>query len=381
MSEGITPDLLWVSLVVLAVGFFIMSRILTYGAALLVACVRVSIPLIYFSWFFDGTWTFLDDMTYLSQGQQILFYGYNPVTILADLDFLESLSGGHHILYPWWNVLGVYLFGGHYYSPVFLNIILTFVSAFFMYRLAILCGFKLNYAKALAVFILFHWEILLWSSFINLKDIMVMTLTIIMIYFLIKLSKRLTIFGLCIIVGTTFLFYWIRFYIPLIITSTTFIWFISTSSRKRKFILTSVTVLCTAWAWSAFGFWEKSSHREALSVATYFYNLTRMVLTPQPWSVEAATSFLFIPSILHWFMLIPIIIVSFNLWNKFNDTKLLLIYLILGLLFYSSTELIGPRQRLQLMFIIAWLQFHFFWITLVNRNPGQNVLQDEKGIY
>ena len=54
MSEGITPNLLWVSLLAAAVGVLILSRILSYGKALLVACVRVSIHLIYFSWFFDG---------------------------------------------------------------------------------------------------------------------------------------------------------------------------------------------------------------------------------------------------------------------------------------------------------------------------------------
>lgn len=385
MSEGITPNLLWVSLVVMAAGVLIMSRILTYGAALLVACIRVSIPLIYFSWFFDGTWTFLDDMTYLSQGQQVLFYGYNPITILTDIDFLESLTGGHHILYPWWNVLGVYLFGSHYYSPVFLNVILTFVSAYFIFRLATACGFKSNYARALMLFFLLHPEILAWSSFINLKDVMVMTLTIILLYLIIGLSKRLTVPGLCLAAGILFLFYWIRFYVPFMLTSAILIWLVFRHSRRRKFILISLILICSYWLWNSFDIASYREYREKGIFTTewmgYSYNLIRIVLTPQPWSIDSNTPFLFVPSILHWLLFVPAVIAGIHIWRRFKGASLPLIYLVLGLLFYSSVpEVIGPRHRFQLIFIIAWMQFHFFWITLVNKNPGQNVIQDGKGI-
>jgi hypothetical protein len=385
VSEGLTPNLLWVSLVAAAVGFLIISRILSYGKALIVACVKVSIPLIYFSWFFDGTWTFLDDMTYLDIGERMLQWGYNPLTVFTDkaaYDHLQMYAGGHHILYPWWNMLAEYLFGNYYYAPVFLNVALTFVCAYFMFRLATICGFKSNYARALMLFFLLHPEVLAWSSVLNLKDVMVMTLTIILLYLIIGLSNRFTVSGLCLATGILFLFYWIRFYVPFILTSATIIWLVFRYSRRRKFIFTALILICSYWLWDNFNI---ASHGERMgrmiAEESKVYNFIHIVLTPQPWSIDPNYSFLFVPSILHWVLFVPAVIAGIHIWRRFKNASLPLIYLIMGLLFYSTIpELGGPRHRFQLMFIVAWLQFHFFWIWLVNRDPGQNVLQDEKGI-
>ena len=39
-------------------------------------------------------------------------------------------------------------------------------------------GFSRGYIRGCLVFFLFHWELLVWSSLLNLKDTLVMTLTI-----------------------------------------------------------------------------------------------------------------------------------------------------------------------------------------------------------
>ena len=43
-------------------------------------------------------------------------------------------------------------------------------------------------------------------------------------------------------------------------------------------------------------------------------------------------------------------------------SRLFLIYAALIIVSYAVTEeLLGPRHRFQLTFILAWMQFHFLW--------------------
>lgn len=192
MAEGLSNDLLWVTFWIGFVSFAISSRDFSLGTAFVISLIKVLIPLLYFAFFFDGTWTFLDDISYQSQGTTMLERGYNPASALLTSDGLSnlfSLSGGFHILYGWWNVLAQYLFGPHYYAPIFLNVALTFVSAYFLFRIVILCDFKRRYAQGFIIFFLFHWDVLVWSSLVNLKEILVLALTVICFYSFLKILK------------------------------------------------------------------------------------------------------------------------------------------------------------------------------------------------
>jgi hypothetical protein len=57
-------DLIKVTVVIGLFVFWIASRDIPIVLALLVAILRVFIPFIYFAFFNDGTWNFLDDITY-----------------------------------------------------------------------------------------------------------------------------------------------------------------------------------------------------------------------------------------------------------------------------------------------------------------------------
>jgi hypothetical protein len=68
---------------------------------------------------------------------------------------------------------------------------------------------------------------------------------------------------------------------------------------------------------------------------------------------------------LHWLFLFPTIWSGYLLWHHSKEMKLLIIYLIIVYIFYGVIdELQGPRHRVQIIPINAWLQFHFVWSSL-----------------
>jgi len=90
--------------------------------------------------------------------------------------------------------------------------------------------------------------------------------------------------------------------------------------------------------------------------------IVHIILTPRPWGISPEYSFLTIAAVLHWLFLLPTVIGGGMLWRQSKEAALLIIYcLVLIVLYGSYAELQGPRHRLQLVFIIAWMQFHFFW--------------------
>ncbi|MEP0854542.1 hypothetical protein [Trichocoleus sp. DQ-U1] len=375
MAEGLTNDLLWAAFCMGLLSFWIASRQLSKITSFFVAAVKVLIPLLYFAFFYDGNWTFVDDIAYQFQGKKMLELGYNPITVLVNPEGLSNLmllSGGRHILYGWWNILGQYLFGKYYYPPVFLNVFLTFISGYFLFCIAHLSGFSPKYAKGLLLFSLFHWEIVVWSSLVNLKDILIMTITIVAIYLILRLSKQLNFYVLLGLGGIFFIFFWIRFYIPIVIMIATVIWISLFLKGWRRYILLVLSAIGSIFVAFFLGLENTiyNFNRLDQNWITILLGVIRMALTPQPWSIEPAYTFLFFPSILHWILFVPAVWGVWMLWRRSREAKLLFIYLALALLLYGAFQDIqGPRQRLQLTPIIAWAQFHFLWVIFKIQHP------------
>ena len=71
MAQGLTDNLLLVAFTVWLTGLWVRRRELPFLGALIVTSIRVSIPVVYFAWFYYGTWTFSDDLMYMSRGNPI----------------------------------------------------------------------------------------------------------------------------------------------------------------------------------------------------------------------------------------------------------------------------------------------------------------------
>src|SRR5207247_2658736 len=88
----------------------------------------------------------------------------------------------------------------------------------------------------------------------------------------------------------------------------------------------------------------------------------RALLTPRPWNIEQEYMFLLVPSIFHWALILPTLIGAVLLWKRSRFERMLIIYLALVILLCSFVpEVQGPRQRFQVAFILARMQFEFFW--------------------
>lgn len=364
MSQGLTFDLLKAALVVAFVSYCIVRRDLSFITAISVTTIKFAIPTIYFAWFYDGAWTLMDDLTYLAQGYTLLNSSFNPITILiSDTGIMElkKLAGGPHFLYGWWNFLSDYLFGPYYYSPVLLNVGLTFVAGSMLYRICRLCNFSQMYARGLLLFFLLHWDVLVWSSFFNLKDTLILTLTVTSLYFMLRLAVCRSFPDIAWVAAIFFVFLWLRFYIPILLTAAYACWVMLRVRGRWRF---GVLFLATA-AFIAYLPDNLNALLVRINMENLFFGALRFALTPQPWSLDASYTFLLLPSMLHWLFFLPAILGGFALWLRSREPAFLLIYVVVIILFYGLyPENQGPRHRVQISFITAWMQYHFIRLYL-----------------
>lgn len=361
--DGLTTNLVIIAIATWLISFLLAKRYLSMPAALFVSFIKSSIPVVYFSWFFTGKWTFFDDLDYIKSAIYMLDAGYNPVSALFSSDgviALESLTGGQHILYDWWNTLAMYTFGVHYYAPVFLNVILTFIAAMFLNKTLHVMEFGKQYRTWFLLFFLLHIDVVVWSSFVNLKDILVMTLTVINLYFAIKFINTFKVRYIILLGLMMYVFYWIRFYVPVLTLSVIAFWMLTNWKSNKKFLLIPLALIALFMMLPELG-----ANLGALNPSGLMYGVIRFALTPQPWSVSDEYSFLLIPSYLNWIFFVPALLGGIMMYKKNKQTRLFLYYLLAVFLLYSVFPAEqGPRHRLQVIFIFAWMQFHFIWAIL-----------------
>jgi hypothetical protein len=358
-------EFLWLPALCVAIfGAWVLVRVMKTGRvlALSLASLKVVIPLLYFAFFYRSGWTLLDDLSYFEKAHLLLLKGNNPFLILFTQDGRERLfaiAGGRHILYYWWNLLAVYLFHPFYSSPVFLNVGTTFISAALLFRIARLSGVSESYAKWLGIFFLVQWDVVAWSSFVNLKDILVLMMVLGAVYMGLKLQeKRNFLYALGL---TTILlaFYWIRVYAVVLILVSFAAWIALAVKGPKKVIWLAIATVGGILAFPAGGYQLFQEHAKG----DWIYGPIRMALTPQPWSIEPEYSFLLIPSLLHWCFFLPCLAAGASLWRKNLVFRLAAIFALVSFIFYGQIpELHGPRQRVMVAWVFAWLEFHVLWL-------------------
>jgi hypothetical protein len=362
MSEGLTPDLLFAAACLWVFGMVLTWRRLPLPLAAAITTLKVAIPLVYFA-YYAGTWIFLDDIKYQAEGAGMLAAGFTPlsaVTTPAGIIHLGMLAGGEHVLYGWWNLLGLWLFGGHYWSPIFLNVGLTFVAAVYLERTLEELGMEKAYRRWAMAFFLVHWDILAWSSFINLKDTLVMTITSAGILAMVRLAKGASLRKLGALALVALLFTWIRFYLTALMLVALGIWLFFQWRDRRKYLLLAVIGVVVAAAMHA-----RAGDLADVQIAHLPIGLFRTILTPQPWNIDPAYTFLTIPAIANWLTFGLLISGAWAAWRHGGPARLLIIYMLAIVVFYSAVPALeGPRQRFQITPICAWLEFHAFWMLL-----------------
>ena len=364
MAEGFTSDLMFESALVAIAALLLALQDLPAILAIPVTLLRVGIVTVFFAEYFDGSWCMNDDRNYFNEAITLLNYGYNPITSFLTSDGYDALggvAGGHHFLYYWVNLTAMYFFGEHYYAAVLANVLFTFISGYLLARITQLLGFSRNYRIGLELLFLLHWDVITWASFVNLKDTLVQTLTLAGFYCVVRFIHRrdwLSIVGFALTLQT---FYWIRFYVPMLILAATILWALWQWQDNRKYLLVPIAAAATAFALKGAG-----DASEFVSVGGWAYGMCVILLAPLPWTLIDDVYYFMLPSAaLHMLFLLPGAIGSWQLWKVSRTGRLFVIYMLVVLSLYAMAEDIrGNRQRSQLSFIFAWVQFQFLWSFL-----------------
>lgn len=384
MFEGMTWHIAMVSLVAWILSILILLRYIPLTTSVIVGTIKIGIVFIYFSWFYDGTWHIKDDLKYDRKAQTLLELNSNPLNLLLTTEGRETLlfatDRSRHVLYTWWVYSTQYLMGSAYYVPVFFNVVLTCVVGILLYRLCVFEGFSEQYAKGLLVMFLLHWDVLAWSSLISIKDTLVMSLTIGLIALAwpvfkhpnVSIRSTLAVLAIALII---FALTFIRFYIPVVLGAAVLIYFVLKIDGSAKYyLLTGGAALISALILTNPLIQFHIEKDIVFNLESVLLGIVRFPVTPKPWPLEPAYTFLFIPAALHWLFFIPMLIGGYMLWRESDLMKLLILFFLMAVVFYAIVELLqNPRQRYQFSYIIVWMQFHVF-VLLFNRvKPKRNI--------
>ncbi len=370
MHEGLTPALFTIAGVTWLISTAIVARPLGVKWAAAAAALKIGLLVAYFGWFYDGTWTIKDDFEYHEQARILLSSQWNPVSLLFTASGVETLietaDRSRHILYTWWVYSAQYVFGRVYYAPVFMNVALTFVAAAMLYQLVAVEGFTQRYNKGVLLFFLFHWDVLAWSSLISIKDCLVMTMTLGAFFLMWPMIRKpqLDAANIAALLGIAVIAYamtFLRFYIPVLMLVTLSIYYFLHMERARKYyFLLAASIVVTAIILFTPLIQFHIEKDVVADVKQFLTGFVRFPLTPRPWSLEPAYTFLFLPAALHWVFIVPAIVGACYLWDRSRLARLLIIYLVVIIGFYAVVEILqNTRQRFQVTYILAWLQFHF----------------------
>jgi hypothetical protein len=343
-------------------------------AACVLGVVKALLYLLYFGLFFDGTFTFLDDWSYLDGGAELRAEGVNLLTAVDNFPLLLAVGRGDHFIYYLYNAVAFDLFGEGYYAPVALNILTTALTALLATRIAVREQLISRRVRNLFfAFILLHPDILAWSTIYNGKDVLALFLHVLLLNassrFFAGNKTRALLLGVPAVVALLFL----RYYVPVLFAAA---WMISAMSQmrgRRRLRVLAVAVVVLGGMLLQLGTEGLSFALDRLKedFVNPVVGLARFALTPIPFNTETAYGFLDWPAVFHWLML-PAALLGIRQVARMHRpfARFLLAYTVTFVSLYAIYgELQGPRHRIQLDFALALYQFIGARI-LVRQLPG-----------
>jgi hypothetical protein len=310
----------------------------------------------------------VDDQTYyyesielFNQGEGSLFYLFNSETMFT---FMVT-AGGYHFGYYIFNYLSFFLFGPYYYSPVLVNIFITLISSILLYKTLMLARVNNRFCIFYFCFFLLHWDIISWSSFLNIKDSLVQFLTISTIFCLVKINVHgFKLKLLLVILSIFFILYFIRFYFIAFLLVTAVVYFFINFLSRLKSSITDLALKISIFTLLPVGFYIVfirlfSSRIDGIGPRTNIIKgFTRHILTPIPYNIDPEYSFITISSYLHWllFLLFPIGLYIFMKRHFYSLMPFLILFFLLSVFYGSFAELQGPRHRFPQVAFISMIQ-------------------------
>lgn len=359
--------LVWPSLMIFVIVFGASLAVLRRpGTATGIAAIKTAIFLVYFGWFFDGTFTYLDDWTYFERGAYIHDLGLSPSDLLDSLPLLLAIGEGDHFLYYVYNAFTFSLFGTHYFAPVAMNVLVTSLIAWLGVRLAVserLCS--LRQASLLFIFLILHPDITAWSSLVNGKDTLVLLLHVLLLTSVSGFLRGRRLAPLLLAGASVTALLFLRFYVPVMFAIALSAGALSTvrgAARWRAMLVASMALIGLLLViGDSLSFAMESVRAQFVNP---FLGLARFLLTPIPFNTDAAFAFLDLPAVLHWLMLPALMLGAWKIQRMSTPfSRVLVFYVVVFAALYAVYgELQGPRHRLQLDYAFALFQFTGFGV-------------------
>lgn len=342
---------------------FLFSWVATssYVASVSVSLLKSIAFFVYFVFIFDGSYTFLDDLNYLSGGEFLLSIDVGLSNIFENWGVMLMVGGGDHFVYYLHNAYAFRFFGVGYFAPVALNLILAACVAWVG---SVVFGRHFSaddgVRKSFFVFLILYPELWTWSGVMNGKDTLVLLqhvllLNSVSLYFV---GRKWLALGLALL--PIFVLFFLRFYVPVFFAGILFLYFQIQNRNLRSLLISPVVVLIIFIAADAAVGHLLGSAMESFADkrSNPLLGFVRMVLAPVPFGVDEGYGFLNAAAIFQWIML-PFSVVGMLIVAR--DKKFgmfLVVYFFVFVGFYSVySELQGPRHRVQLDFAWAVVQF------------------------
>lgn len=274
----------------------------------------------------------LDDVTYFENGEEILQSFLNNFPDFNEVIYLSK--GIHFGYYLYCGVLKGY-FNFTYSDITFFNCIILALT---------LPKIDLIFRKEVSKFLYFSPVLFTFPIVLNVKDALLVSLTIICVE---KLLYRKHLHDYFILVVLFLFMLSLRFYLPFLLV----LWLsIKKISENRLVYSTPVFfIMLITFVIEILlpGQFEKFLNINIILSVTAFF---KFIISPLPWSLEGEYGFLLIYSIFSLirspFILFALIVF---LLGGFKKYRLIMYFVLLNVLFFAAfPELNGPRQRLML---------------------------------
>lgn len=359
---GYNFDIAIAATIVFLVGYGILSRITNRRVAVIVMALKVGIVLIYFCFFEDGAW-FIggDDYAYFYRSNVLFSTGRNPITLWWHPESIYLKTQHSRTVPLFLFYFAQYIFGPNYYSPVFFNVLVTVVSTLFVYhilsRISENCG--VNYAIFGAIYFTLHWSTLVWSSFLVLREPIITCLVLAVTCFLLLLPKY-PVRGVLGFIVSIYLLARSRFYFPSFIVVGIVTPLLNKLTLRYSVLGTVILCLIVAVLYAP----EARLFMQLANFSDSPYNLVHFLLQPAPWKITPPASYLLIPSILNWLLIIPTFLGGILFLRISWRTRLIAGTALAGILFYTFIPAISStRHRAPLDALMILMQYHFFYFV------------------